>query len=259
MFLPSLCPSGKGAMTIKENWRKGEVIMPEADTTAPGSTGPTGLTGTTVATGATGETGTMKLKKLKIILSRLKEFAKPKAELEQWTTPGDIAGEMLFIAFEGGDISGKRVYDFGCGTGIFSIGAALLGAAKVVGVDVDGEAVKVAKENLAGFEGLEERVEFAASDLEDFTGERFDTAIQNPPFGAQKKHADRIFLEKACSHADVVYTLHQSITRSFINAFVESLGKKADMLRTFRFPLKAKFHFHEKRVMFAEVDLFRIA
>lgn len=44
---------------------------------------------------------------------------------------------------------GDRVLDAGCGSGILSIAAAKLGAADVLGVDVDETAVSVAEENLA--------------------------------------------------------------------------------------------------------------
>ena len=42
---------------------------------------------------------------------------------------------------------GDRVLDFGCGSGILSIAAALLGAARVLALDVDSVAVRVAGEN----------------------------------------------------------------------------------------------------------------
>ncbi len=43
----------------------------------------------------------------------------------------------------------KKVLDVGCGSGILSIGAALLGCADVLGVEIDGDAVTVAEENVA--------------------------------------------------------------------------------------------------------------
>jgi ribosomal protein L11 methyltransferase len=45
--------------------------------------------------------------------------------------------------------SGRRVLDAGCGSGILSIGAALLGAASVDAFDVDPIAVRASEENLA--------------------------------------------------------------------------------------------------------------
>lgn len=45
------------------------------------------------------------------------------------------------------EISGKNVLDIGCGSGILSVGACLLGANTVVAIDIDPIAVEVAKEN----------------------------------------------------------------------------------------------------------------
>lgn len=45
--------------------------------------------------------------------------------------------------------TGDKVLDVGCGSGILSIGAALLGASEVLAVDIDPEAVKVSGENVA--------------------------------------------------------------------------------------------------------------
>jgi len=43
--------------------------------------------------------------------------------------------------------AGERAIDVGCGSGILSIGAALLGASRVVSVDIDPESVKATREN----------------------------------------------------------------------------------------------------------------
>ncbi len=46
-------------------------------------------------------------------------------------------------------IKGNRIIDIGCGSGILSIGACLLGASKVLAIDIDPIAVEVSKENRA--------------------------------------------------------------------------------------------------------------
>ncbi|WP_217532857.1 50S ribosomal protein L11 methyltransferase [Vibrio metschnikovii] len=45
------------------------------------------------------------------------------------------------------DLSGKTVIDFGCGSGILAIAAIKLGAAKVIGIDIDPQALQASKDN----------------------------------------------------------------------------------------------------------------
>ncbi|AZL85918.1 50S ribosomal protein L11 methyltransferase [Aliivibrio salmonicida] len=45
------------------------------------------------------------------------------------------------------DLTGKTVIDFGCGSGILAIAAIKLGAAKVVGIDIDPQAITASKDN----------------------------------------------------------------------------------------------------------------
>jgi ribosomal protein L11 methyltransferase len=47
------------------------------------------------------------------------------------------------------DLSGCRVLDFGCGSGILALAAARLGARRVVAVDIDPDACEIARENAA--------------------------------------------------------------------------------------------------------------
>jgi ribosomal protein L11 methyltransferase len=45
------------------------------------------------------------------------------------------------------DVQGKYVIDYGCGSGILAIAAALLGAEKVIGIDIDPQALEATQEN----------------------------------------------------------------------------------------------------------------
>jgi ribosomal protein L11 methyltransferase len=60
--------------------------------------------------------------------------------------------------------SGSSVLDMGCGSGILSIAAALVGAGDVLGVDIDETAVGVARENVAK-NGCDDRVMIVKGDL----------------------------------------------------------------------------------------------
>lgn len=78
----------------------------------------------------------IKLKKLEEYLQGIDGFEKPNILLEQYATPSHIASVMLYtIQTKYGDIQDKLVGDLGCGCGMLSIGAFLLGATHTVGFD----------------------------------------------------------------------------------------------------------------------------
>ena len=72
---------------------------------------------------------------------------------------------------------GERVLDVGCGSGVLSIAALRLGAASALAVDVDEDAVVVARRN-AGINGVAARIETSACPLEDIDG-GYDIVLAN--------------------------------------------------------------------------------
>ena len=101
-------------------------------------------------------------------------------------------------------------------TAFLGIAAKMLGAKRVVCVDIDENALEIARRNAQKL-GVE--VELAHSDVRDFN-EKGDTVVMNPPFGAQiaNRHADRVFVERALDVANVVYSIHNA--RSDLSAFL---------------------------------------
>ncbi|NJE49313.1 METTL5 family protein [Thermococcus sp. 9N3] len=196
----------------------------------------------------------MKKKHLAMLLSKLEGFPEPKPELEQYRTPGNVAAELLWLAYSAGDIAGKVVADLGTGTGVLAIGAKLLGAEKVYAVEVDEKALEVARRN-AERAGVE--VEFINADVSEF-GEKVDTVVMNPPFGSQRKGADRPFLLKAFEVADRVYSIHlaKPEVRNFIEKFSAEGGFTLIRLATVPFEIPAQFFFHRKRLERILVDLY---
>lgn len=196
----------------------------------------------------------MKKKILEMRLSQVPPHPAPRPELEQYPTPANIAADVLYRAHANGDIAGRQVIDLGCGTGIFAIGAALLGAGEVTAVDIDEKAVEVARK---AAHDLNVEIKFLVSDVEEFE-ERGDTVLMNPPFGAQKKHADRPFLSKALSISSVIYSLHLSRTRDFIEKEVKKLGGTITDRKTYEFEIRYTFEFHEMEKAHFDVTMFRI-
>lgn len=205
----------------------------------------------------------MNKKQLEIILSQLKGPLLPKPSLEQYTITGNLASEILNLAYLHGDIKGKSVFDFGTGSGRLAIGAAMFDAKIAVGIDIDKAVIKVAKENLKNHEEYVSKklpVYFAICDIENWFA-KADTIIQNPPFGIQTRHADRLFLEAVLRCGKRIYTLHKNgykKTREFITKFVEDRGGKIEQIIKFKFRLPHIFKFHKKPKVSYSVDLYVI-
>ena len=195
----------------------------------------------------------VKKKELELLLQHIPPPPDAKAELEQYITPASIAADMLWMAYYNGDIAGKTVIDFGCGSGIFAVGAALLNALRVIGIDKDERLIQIATK---AANELGVTVEFITGDVEDFRGEG-DTAIMNPPFGAQhaNRRADRKFVQKAMETCHSLYSLHLSRSADFIKGVIEKNAWRICEEKPYTFPIKASLPFHEKRVARYEVTM----
>jgi len=193
----------------------------------------------------------MKKKKLEIFLEGLDNFSDPKAYLEQYTTPSNIAAEFLIYARLNGDLNGS-VCDLGCGTGIFAIGAKILGAKKVYAIDIDEDALEIARKNADGY-GC--KIDFICNDIIEIDKNdlHVDTVLMNPPF---KFHKDIEFLNKSLELADVVYSMHNGVTEEFINNYAVNICSSFE-IRRIRFPIKRTFGFHRKDVKEIDVNMYR--
>ncbi len=200
-----------------------------------------------------------KKRHLEMMLQQIPPHKSPKVHLEQYTTPSNIASDILWNAYSLGDIKDKKVVDLGCGTGIFAMGSVLLGAREVTGVDIDPDALEIARTQASKM-GVEDNIEFISRDIQDFTGNA-DTVIQNPPFGAQKakrKEADRIFMTKSMEIAPVVYSFHILETEPFVERFFNKLGGCITHKFSYSFPIPRTYHFHEKEKIDIDVIVLRI-
>ena len=107
-----------------------------------------------------------------------------------------MAADALHVAaYVFDDIIDKTVMELGCGTARLALGAAYLGAKEVFGVDVDSVPVKIAQKN-AGLMAFKEKTNWIVGDISVVHG-HFDTVLQNPPFGVQRRRADRPFIIKS--------------------------------------------------------------
>ncbi len=196
----------------------------------------------------------MRRKRLEIALQKLRPLESRSARLEQYETPAAVAADILWEAFSAGDIHGRSVADLGCGNGVFCIGAKLMGADRAVGIDLDPGAVRVAGENASS---LGVAVELVEGDVSSLAGP-FDTVLMNPPFGAQTRHADRAFIEKALSLAPVTYSLHNDGTQEFVGGMVGALGGRSGAIKRYKFEIPYAFEFHRKANETISVVLLRL-
>jgi putative methylase len=198
----------------------------------------------------------MKQRQLEILLQKVPKPTTPVPQLEQYMTPAPITADIIFTAYQWGDIENKTVVDLGCGTGIFSVGAVYMGAKKVLGFDIDKNVIAAAKK-YAKTKALP-----IIYTLKDVTAvdTTCDTVLMNPPFGAQKSNqkADRKFLEKAFAISSVIYSLHLKKTIFFLEKMINALEGEITLQKDYVFPIKWMFEFHEKEVVKYDVTLLRI-
>jgi putative methylase len=179
----------------------------------------------------------MNKKELAIFLSKLNKIHLPDVDLEQYETDSEIAAEVLWFAYLNNDIKGKTIADLGCGNGTFGTGALKLGAKRVYFIDKDKKSLEITKKN-------SKKGVFLNIDVEDFN-EKVDIVIENPPFGVQKVHADKVFLLKAMKIADKIYSFHKIESDKFINALCKDNNFKVEGVLRFDFVLKKTMKFHK--------------
>ncbi len=188
-------------------------------------------------------------------------FDDPRAPLEQYHTPPDLAAHIIHVADLQDDIENRTTIDLGCGTGMLALGAAMRGPARVIGVDLDPAPLATARKN-------ERRV----SAMTDVTWIRGDattiplcpdepiTAVMNPPFGAQagNEGADRAFLETAADIATVSYSVHNAGSESFVDAFATDNNGTITHAFTAEFELPKQFDHHHTDTQTIDTEVFRI-
>lgn len=188
-------------------------------------------------------------KHLEMKLQSVPAHPKPKVGLEQYTTPSVIASDLLWNAASLGDIEGKNVLDLGCGTGIFAIGSALMGANSSLGIDIDSDSIDLAGE--VSYNLNVGNVEFIQSDICDFNcSYEVNTVFQNPPFGSQRKvdsGQDLKFVKKAIElDFDVLYSFHMASTEEFLMDYYNENNLDITHIFRYEFPIPKIYDFHTK-------------
>ncbi len=197
----------------------------------------------------------MKQKELEIILQKIPPTPHPNPQLEQYQTPAPIAADILYTAYSLGDIQDKTILDLGCGTGIFAIGAKLLNANQVTGIDIDKQNIDLARIHA---EQNHLQITFHTTPINTYETPA-DTTIMNPPFGAQKsnENADQHFLKKALQLSTTIYSIHIQKTLPFLKKYITTHNGEITHMKSYVFPIKALYSFHTHLKKDFEVLLLR--
>ena len=226
-----------------------------------------------------------KKKHLEMILENVPKHPNPKVDLEQYSTPATIAADLIWNAYGLGDIDGTNILDLGCGTGIFAIASSLMGASHSLGVDIDEESIALAKITQNSISEEHDidiaNTNFIVGDINSFNSisdllnstdnndinnnlislNKFDTLIQNPPFGSQEKgsrHADRKFMEFAVESSEVIYSFHMKNTEEFVIDYYRDLGAEVTHKLVYKFPIPKIYDFHREESRDVKVVVLRV-
>lgn len=209
----------------------------------------------------------MNKKELISIIQKTKTFNTPKLALEQYSIDAVSAVDIIFYAgFEHNDIKNRVILDLGSGTGRLSIAALFLQAFLVINIDIDPLALKILQNNCMELNiyHLTHPICADINNLPFFRKNIYEgfriTTIMNPPFGVQKKKADRLFLDMAFDNSDVIYSVHLSNkdNREFLISYIEKRNWFVDDIFSFNMILERSFQFHSKKRKNILVDLYRL-
>lgn len=210
---------------------------------------------------------TIKKRDLISIIQSTASFSNPKIGLEQYCIDAISATDIVYFAgFEFNDIHDRLIIDLGTGTGRLSLASSFFNPVKVIGIDIDWQAIQIFKENIFHLKLLE-NIYPICMNVSDFTLNKDFlhsglqiTTIMNPPFGVQRKAADRVFLTSAFTYSDVIYSIHLDHQEVF--KFISRFVKKNEWDISYSFPfqmrLERSFPFHSKKMKEINVRIYRI-
>ncbi|CAE7534700.1 Mettl5 [Symbiodinium sp. CCMP2456] len=123
----------------------------------------------------------------------------------------------------------EGVVDLGAGNGILGIGALLLGAPRAVFVEVDPAAADAIEEGLEA-QSLSARSRVLRCDVEEVADDSdcvCDLVLMNPPWGQQRKSADRPFLQASIALAKTSVHMMHSAGAIHVEPWARDHGWKA--------------------------------
>lgn len=205
-------------------------------------------------------------KNLISIVQNTETYKNPKIELEQYCINATCAVDIIYYAgFEYDDINTSIVVDLGSGTGRLSIASAFFNASYILSVDIDIDAIKILNRNIVSLE-LTPIIFPICADIKYFEFSKRNlpkntkiTTIMNPPFGVQSRYADRVFLDKAFSFSNIVYSIHlagQKI-QNFIMNYIKKYDWRVDNILPYNMILENTYPFHSQKRKKIDINIYR--
>ncbi len=204
----------------------------------------------------------VKKKDLELFLENTPEYSSPKEHLEQYITPPIIASELLWEAFMHNDIADKTILDMGCGTLRLGLGALMLDARRVIGIDIDCDVLNNVVKWIDRNKGYKHKILLICGDVIESQLNNIDTVIMNPPFGVKKHNRglDVMFLKKALTIAKSVYSIHKDSPGLYriVNELLGMVKGRIVYLKKTIYPIKMILPHHRRRVYWINVVLYGV-
>ncbi len=161
---------------------------------------------------------------------KVKKFEFKNFELNHRKSPMSIGVDSMLLGAWGSDLFNfKNAIDIGCGCGILAFMIAQKNSnAKILGIDIDEQAIVEANENLNNQKQFS-NVSFKQIDIKTFiTNDKFDFIISNPPYFSTQKSTQSPVLKRANARHNETLTLQTLF--DFIAKNLSDNGKAALIL-----------------------------
>jgi putative methylase len=200
----------------------------------------------------------LRLRRIAALLDNfVPSIPRPIPELEQYTTPSELA---LRVAYElvRATGPGATFADLGAGTCRLSLALLLLGAYRVIAIELDSRLCPLCIE-AALRAGVEERLGIICSRITRSMGPlsaNIDGVVMNPPYGVWRRGADREFIEYALSlRPEIIIAILKAGNYSFHARIASGWGYKAFLLWRDSIEIPASMPHHRSRIRRVSVDV----
>ncbi|MHA1448759.1 MAG: METTL5 family protein [Candidatus Hodarchaeales archaeon] len=187
-------------------------------------------------------------------------FINPSTKYEQYTSTSHILKHLHGKIHQ--YIENKNIIDLGCGTGVISVFCSLIGAKKVLGIDIDDQNVIQGQEFARKYHFS--NINWLIAPIEFLNFKRFQlscsftTVITNPPFGAWRRGIDIRFVQIGLRIANNVISFHKhhKKTRPLLNRVAEESGFSCDIILSEKLILEKTMKFHKLEKYPVDIDIY---